>query len=103
MDEGNWTENDRPYIEPPDEKDDDPHNGLYCFINSDRECGAACMAYTTIGAESPSLNDQQKNCAVLVALERSGRFSGVLVKMIGNFLSDNSRRNQPAPQKPLGG
>lgn len=94
---------DRPYIEPPDEKDDDVRNGLICWLHPERECGPDCMAFTTAPAESPVLNDQQKNCAAIVSLERMGRFGGLLVQILKRYFQDSQRADQPPPQKPFGG
>jgi hypothetical protein len=49
--------------------------GLFCFINSDRACGAECMGYTTYPkrAETSELSDQQAHCALLNNADRVGR------------------------------
>ena len=90
------------YIEQPDEKDDDSRNGLMCFLSVDRECGSDCMAFTTTPAESPVLNTQQKNCAALVALERVGRYGGIVVKLARDFIKD-AQPPPPPPKGPTGG
>jgi hypothetical protein len=92
----------RPYIEPPDEKDDDTRNGLMCFIDGDRECGADCMAWVTFPSESPYLSEQGKNCAVLVGVERLGRYSGGIMKTLKNTKEDTARDQQQAPSDPMG-
>lgn len=88
-----------PYVELPDEIDDDVSNGLMCFINMDRQCGHDCMAYTTQGSESPTLNDQQKNCVIVVGLERLGRYSGGLLKVVKNQIEDETRHRKSKPSE----
>jgi hypothetical protein len=51
-------------------------NGLMCFLNAERECGADCMAYTLEGTESKTMGLQQKNCLLLISVERMGRYAG---------------------------
>lgn len=83
---------DTPFIDPPDQLDDDPErNGLACFLNADRVCGADCMAYTTMPSESPYLNDQQKHCVVIVGAERLGRHTGGLLSFLRKGKQDAER------------
>ena len=91
------------FIESPDELDDDPDtNGLTCFLDSDRVCGADCMSYSTFASESPMLNDEQKHCTLLVAAERLGRHSGILIKTIRSDQQDKARTAVASPSKPSG-
>src|SRR5262245_32565672 len=90
-----------PYIEPPGERRDNPDDGLMCFINPDRQCGADCMAYTTSGSESPYLNEQQGHCAVIVGIERLGRYTGGLLSVMKKESAD-AKRGVPSPQSPKG-
>jgi hypothetical protein len=92
-----------PYITPPEELDDDPDkNGLICFLNTDRQCGADCMAYTTIASESPYLNEQQKHCVLIVGAERLGRHSGGILSLLKKTDAD-SKRAAASPLDPRGG
>lgn len=84
---------DIPYIHSPDEMDD-TEDGLQCFIHPDRICGPDCMSFTTQPAESPTLNEQQKHCVLLVGLERIGRYSGGIVRIIKGFIDDKARAAQ---------
>jgi hypothetical protein len=92
------TEQDEEYIEEPDEMDDNPEtNGLVCFMNIDRPCGADCMAYAQEDSESKYLSDQQKGCTVLVSIERLGRYAGGIMKTIKDSQADTARARQVAP------
>lgn len=57
--------------------------GLYCFLNSDRACGAECMAYVTLPRMPvrPELNEQQAHCELLLCFERMGRNITVLAQV----------------------
>lgn len=91
------------FIDSPDELDDDPElNGLTCFLNSDRVCGPDCMSYSTFASESPMLNDEQKHCTLLVAAERLGRYSGIIIKTLRNEQQDRARSSEESPVKPSG-
>lgn len=93
-----------PYIEPPEELDDDAEkNGLICFMNPDRSCGADCMAYTTFASESPYLNDQQKHCVAIVGVERLGRYAGGLLSLFKKSEADARRASKTTPPDPKGG
>lgn len=96
-------DNEKPYIEPPDELDDDPKNGLVCFLNMDRPCGPDCMAYTTNKAESVYLNEQQKHCTLIVGIERLGRYTGGLLSIIKANKADAQRAVSVKPPSPTGG
>lgn len=92
------------FIHPPNAMDDDPEkNGLVCFLNMDRPCGPDCMAYTTKPSESPDLNNQQRNCVFIVGVERLGRHSGIIAKLIRDGQADAQRRQQKPPPNPMGG
>lgn len=77
-------------------------SGLYCFAHPDRVCRADCMSYTTQPAESPSLNEQQKHCLILVAIERLGRYSGAIMTLLKRGKEDSARVINPT-SNPLGG
>lgn len=108
MDPEEDTGSDEPLIHQPDLKDDDPRNGLMCFLNADRECGPECMAYTTMPAEAVHLDVQQKHCVLLVGVNRLGRHTGVMAKLINDAVTHNrkmvadSARQAPTPPDPLG-
>lgn len=89
------------YIHPPDVMEDDPRNGLVCFLDGRRPCGPDCMAWTTAPSESRDLNDQQKHCTVIVSIDRLGRHSGVVAKTMVNAKADAGRPSAQPPN-PLG-
>ena len=91
------------FIHPPNAKDDKLENGLMCFMNMDRECGPDCMAWTTKPSESRDLNNQQRNCVLIVSVERLGRHTGILAKLLMNTAADQQRRQQRPPPNPMGG
>jgi hypothetical protein len=87
-----------------DEMESSPaENGLFCFIDHTRPCGADCMAYTTNPSESPVLNIQQKNCSLLVTADRLSRGVQWLVQINRKSREDEERRNAPKPPDPRGG
>jgi hypothetical protein len=90
-----------PYITPPELLDDDRRNGLTCFLDIDRVCGADCMAHQTFPSESTYLNDDQKHCTVLVAAERLGRYSGGILKHLRDATADS--RRSPGASAPVPG
>lgn len=83
-------------------------NGLICWRDKDRPCGADCMAF----GEPPDGPDYQgkqwANCQVLVNEHRTAKHLTILVQ-VGNELvkqrkneaADRSRMSQPAPPKVL--
>lgn len=85
-----------PYIASPDTMDDDPRNGLVCFLNMDRQCGPDCMSWQTYPAESTYLSDDQKHCVLLIAAERLGRYAGGILKHMKDSAAD-SRRTPATP------
>jgi hypothetical protein len=96
-------ETDTPYVHPPEEKDDIPGNGLYCFLEQDRECNAECMAYITFTSESRVLNDQQKCCVFVVAADRIGMQLGFIAKIVKATADDMKRVGTKSPPDPMGG
>jgi hypothetical protein len=71
---------------PPEVKTDDPTvNGLMCFIDRNRECGADCMAFLSEPSESPILGVQQKNCLLIVSAERLGRYASGIVSTLNKM------------------
>ena len=91
---------DTPFIHSPDEVEADKENGLVCFLSVERPCGADCTAFTTYPAESKLLSEQQKNCVLIVAMERLGRYSGGFISMIRPLLDDIKRGMQNPPPSP---
>ncbi len=84
----------------------------YCFLNADRECGPACMAYQMPlenNPPSPSLSGEQNACALLVGVERLGRFMGGVYTLIKSSTGqerkardDATRQQHPPPPNPMG-
>lgn len=50
-------------------------NNLYCFMDSERVCGADCMAFITFprASNSSELSEFQTHCSLLSAADRLGR------------------------------
>ena len=93
-----------PHIEEPDEMDDDSErNGLVCFMNMDRQCGADCMAYSTLPSESKYLGEQQKHCVAIVGVERLGRYAGGILSLLTKKKADDARAGVQSPPNPTGG
>lgn len=96
-------EEDTPFIESPEEMEDDAEkNGLNCFLYAERVCGADCMAYTTHQAGSKYLNLQQGHCVLVVGVERLGRYAGGILSLLKNTKADAGRK-PGAPPDPMGG
>jgi hypothetical protein len=99
---------------PADEEDEivegaTSHNGLMCFLDSSRDCGADCMAYTAEASENKAMSTQQRNCLVLVSIDRLGRFMGNMATSAHKMqtraateAADRVRQSQSAPPNPLG-
>lgn len=77
-------------------------NGLYCFLNPERPCSGECMAFTVTESESPTLGAQQKNCSVIVSVERLGRFAGGIMQILKKGQADTARANVQSPPDPMG-
>ena len=101
-----------PFIHPPDELNDDPKNGLYCFMDNTRQCGADCMAYTAYTPEpkTTELGMEGRNCSVLVNIERLGIHSVIGVGVLAKGAkakkiaeADRARAAQQQPPSPTGG
>lgn len=83
-------------------------NGLYCFLNANRPCGADCMAFVA-APDGPDYQDQQwANCLLLVNAHRGGKHLVVLAASANEMLQHSKRttadraRNQPPPPSPTG-
>jgi hypothetical protein len=85
-------------------------NGLYCCFQSSRECGADCMAYLPQpAADSPALGPQQRNCVLIVSIERLGRYSSGIVQALikrqqdaAIEAADRKRQSPTPPPNPRG-
>lgn len=93
--------NEPDYQDPPEIKTDDVRNGLMCFLDASRECGADCMAFVTEQVEAPNiLGPQQKNCILIVSSERVGRYMSGLVQLVkkGQERSDKEAADRKRTQ-----
>lgn len=90
------------YQDPPDIKEDDPKNGLMCFLDDTRECGPDCMGYFQGEVENSPLSPQQQNCILIISVERLGRYVGAGVSMLKKTKQDQDRAKQANPPDPLG-
>lgn len=94
-------DNERAYH--PDMKEDTPENGLICFLNHERPCGADCMAFTTDKPASQEYVGQWSNCRVLTSLHQGAKHLTILAHAGGQLVKgqvDNNRRNQSTPPAP---
>lgn len=88
-----------------------PEESLYCFLNSDRPCGADCMAFKTVGQNNERLDSAQQHCVLLSSVERGGNGLNVLAAIAGVWIKDQKIRDAdarrtagaPPPPNPLGG
>jgi hypothetical protein len=75
---------DAPFIHHPDKIDDDPRNGLVCFMQMDRPCGPDCMAFSSSPPEGRDyFNQQWAHCSLLVNAHRVGKHVSILAVMLG--------------------
>ena len=76
---------------------------LRCFLNADRVCGPACMAYTTFVPNQADYRDQPwPHCIVLINLHRAGKHLTVLASHAERLLGKatdtlDAQRNIPPP------
>lgn len=77
-----------PYIERPEMMDiPEDRTGLYCFLESSRECGADCMAYLGIRPDGPDYEGQQwSRCSLLVNAHKLGKHAVALASQGGSLL-----------------
>ena len=81
------------------------HTALSCFISETRFCGPDCMAYMSQPAEVP-LDPQQRNCLLLVSVERLARHTAINVKIASDALTFSkaidavTKRSQQKPPTP---
>lgn len=92
------------YHEPPEVKTDEPAvNGLMCFLDGARECGADCMAFMHEPPTDPQgFGPQQSNCVLLVSAERTGRYLAGLVSLTKKGQADKIRTSHAPPPDPRG-
>lgn len=78
--------------------------GLYCFLDSDRVCSADCMAFSTRYEDESFLDPQQRQCLLLVSLEKLPRFVGggvsILKKEYNARQSERGDRHRAAHVPP---
>ncbi len=94
----------KPIEDPPHHPSLKEESGLYCFLNMDRPCSAACMAWTP-PPEGVDFQDRQwANCLLLVNAHRAGKHLVVLAATAGELLkttktaaADRARGQQPPP------
>jgi hypothetical protein len=79
-----------------------PPNGLYCFFDLARPCGPDCMAYVLEDSESPKLNRQQKNCTILVSVDRISRYVAQAASTYQKRAGDQARTAHAPPPDPRG-
>ena len=82
-----------------------PTNGLACFMNQDRICGADCMAFLPQVPEGITFQGEQwAHCHLLVNADRAGRHLVVLASVGSNLVSLQRKANAEAvrSQKPPG-
>jgi hypothetical protein len=79
-----------------------PSNGLYCFLDTARACGPDCMAYTLDTSESQKLNNQQKNCVLLVSVDRLSRYVAQASSTYQKRVGDQVRTSHTPPPDPRG-
>ena len=73
------------HLYPAPSLDDSPRNGLLCFLNADRVCGADCASYSPEPGGGPSLSEEQRHCVLLCSAERLGRHSGLIARSVGEL------------------
>lgn len=99
-----------PYIEQPDVTDlPEERSGLFCFIDSARECGSDCMAYVGVRPEGKDYEGQQwSKCSLLVNLHKVGKHAVALASQGDSLLkhmrvksADARREGQIPPVVPV--
>jgi hypothetical protein len=100
---------DTPFIHHPDMKDDKPEkNGLVCFLDMNRPCGADCMAYLVERPEGKDYAGQQwADCMLLVNTHRGAKHLTILASVTDTFIqkskvraADQAREAQQPPPSP---
>jgi len=75
-------------------------NGLYCFKDQARACGADCMAFLTHKPEGPDYRDQWAHCMVLVDQHRSAKHLVILAQGATVLLKQNQDRARTSQAPP---
>lgn len=81
-------------------KDIEAPDGLYCFLNPERACGADCMAYETPPNYKDFIGKQWARCVLLVNAHRVGKHLPILAGSLGTLVTqeqDKARMPQPPP------
>lgn len=57
---------------------------IFCFIDQDRMCGPACMAFVTYPKVSSAteLSKSQTHCALLISADRIGRNTTIIASIL---------------------
>lgn len=83
-------------------------NGLICWRDKDRPCGADCMAYVEAPVGPDYQGKQWANCLVLVNEHRTGKHLTILSQVGGELVrvrkteaADRARAAQPPPPRVL--
>lgn len=98
-----------PFIHSPNLMDDDPKkNGLVCFLDKARPCGADCMAFISNAEPSAHIGPQASQCLLLVSAEKLTRHVIIVAKLGSDALSltkkktqDEKRESQVSPTSPV--
>lgn len=87
-----------------DEEDTKPTTGLYCWVNSERECGSDCMAYQACPVEGADyctpdgVPNQWARCMLLVNAHKVSKHVVLLASLAR---SAEHRASQVSPQQPV--
>lgn len=82
------------------EEKEQTSTGLFCFLNSDRACGADCMAYEAAPTHKDFMGKQWANCMLLVNIHRTGKHLTIIAQSTDALLTlkrDEVRTQQPPP------
>lgn len=77
-----------------------PPNGLMCFKDQNRACGADCMAFQLEPPEGPEYRGQWANCMILTNEHRSAKHLVILTQGVAKLLKqeqDRARTSQMPP------
>jgi len=77
-----------------------PKNGLYCFKDQHRPCGADCMAFQTEKPEGPDYRGQWANCVILTSEHKAAKHLTIIAKGVDALLKqgqDRARTSQVPP------
>lgn len=86
-----------PFIFRPNMKDDDPRNGLICFKDMSRECGASCMAFETYPPPGADYQGKQwSHCMLLVAEHRKGKHLVIIADQVSRIIKSQENAKADA-------